>query len=107
MTTFLRLLAEEDKAEVLRAVGSGQWAEGGDPRVFEVAPESFDAVPEKPFAYWVSDSVRQTFAELDPYEIAGRLARPQGLPDPESCRRGTGTDRGTSGADRAAGRHGR
>jgi hypothetical protein len=26
-----------------------------DPRHFEVAPESFDAIPGEPFAYWVMD----------------------------------------------------
>ena len=76
MTTFLRLLAETDKAAALQtacarvrqfnSVASGQWSVDGkhDPRVFEVSPKSFDAVPGKPFAYWVSDAVRETFRRL-------------------------------------------
>jgi len=91
MTTFLRLLAEGDKGAALREVCSrqraecrGQNAEGrgqnavgerGDPRVFEVAPEAFDAVPGKPFAYWVSDVLRETFARLSAFESKGRTAR--------------------------------
>jgi hypothetical protein len=45
-------------------VASGQ--QGGDPRVFEVAPEAFDAVPGKPFAYWVSEAVRKSFTAFKP-----------------------------------------
>ena len=77
MTIFLRLLAEEDKGAALLDVCSRQRAEGsaGHPLTFEVAPEAFDAVPGKPFAYWVSDSVRQTFAKFAPYESTGRSVR--------------------------------
>lgn len=80
MTTFLRLLTEKDKAEALlevcdrqRAGGSGQ--KGGDPRIFVVAPEAFDAVPGKPFAYWVSEAVRETFRRLPAFETGERTAR--------------------------------
>lgn len=82
MTQFLRLLAEPDKAAALlevcgkqRAAGCGQNAEGHDPRIFEVAPESFDAVPGKPFAYWVSEAVRQVFKRLEPFDGEKRIAR--------------------------------
>ena len=92
MTTFLRLLAENDKAAALLeacarqraggegqlAAGSTQYAVGGDPRVFEVAPEAFDAVPGKPFAYWVSEAVRETFRWLPAFEGEGRTVK-QGL----------------------------
>ncbi len=82
MTQFLRLLAEPDKAAALlevcgkqRAAGCGQNAEGPDPRIFEVAPESFAAVPGKPFAYWVSEAVRQVFKRLPAFECEGRTAQ--------------------------------
>jgi len=82
MTQFLRLLAEPDKAAALlevcgkqRAAGSGQNPEGHDPRIFEVAPESFDAVPGKPFAYWVSEAIRETFRRLPAFESEGRQAQ--------------------------------
>ncbi len=63
MTIFLRLLAERDKGAALLDVCSRQRAEGspGHPLIFEVAPEAFDAVPGKPFAYWVTDAVRTGF----------------------------------------------
>ncbi len=75
MTLFLRLLAETDKAAALAEVCRRQRAEGGDPRVFEVAPEAFDAVPGKPFAYWVSNAVRETFQRLPTFDSEGRTAR--------------------------------
>ena len=78
MTTFLRLLAESDKAAALREVcGNVRETDGeqNDPRLFEVAPEAFDAVPGKPFAYWVSEAVRETFRRLPAFEGEGRVAR--------------------------------
>ena len=78
MTTFLRLLAESDKAAALREVcGNVRETDGeqNDPRLFEVAPEAFDAVPGKPFAYWVSEAVRETFRRLPAFESEGRMVR--------------------------------
>lgn len=78
MTLFLRLLTEDDKAAALQAACARLRRGESDPRHFEVAPESFDAVPGKPFAYWVSDAVRQTFQRLPPFESEGRTVK-QGL----------------------------
>jgi len=78
MTTFLRLLAESDKAAALQAVCHRARSGEADPRLFEVAPAAFDAVPGKPFAYWVSEAVRQTFRRLPPFESEGRTVK-QGL----------------------------
>ncbi|MFN3842711.1 MAG: type II restriction endonuclease subunit M [Rehaibacterium terrae] len=75
MTTFLRLLAENDKREALATACTCLRAGEPDPRVFDVAPIAFDAVPGKPFAYWVSDAVRQTFQRLPPFESEGRTVR--------------------------------
>lgn len=61
MTIFLRLLADGDKAAAQAEVCARQRAEGCDPRIFEVPPEAFDAVPGKPFAYWVSTNIRAVF----------------------------------------------
>ncbi len=66
MSLFLRLLSEDDKATALQDVCSQQRAEGSDARVFEVEPEAFDAVPGKPFAYWVSEAVRRKFTLFSP-----------------------------------------
>ena len=46
-----------------------------DPRRFQVAPDAFDAVPGKPFAYWVSEAVRQTFKESYSFERGGRFVK--------------------------------
>ncbi len=78
MTTFLRLLAEADKARALQTSCTALRQGENDPRNFEVAPETFDAVPGKPFAYWVSEAVRGLFRQLAPFEGAERTAK-QGL----------------------------
>ena len=75
MTTFLRLLAEDDKAQALLETCSRLGQGEPDPRHFELAPESFDAVPGKPFAYWVSEAIREVFERLKRFEAAGRTAR--------------------------------
>ncbi len=75
MTTFLRLLAESDKAAALAESCARLRSGEAEPRRFEVAPEAFDAVPGKPFAYWVSEAVRETFARLPAFEGEGRTAR--------------------------------
>jgi hypothetical protein len=61
MTIFLRLMRETDKAGELAAGCTAVRTHAADERVFQVAPESFRAVPGAPFAYWVSEAVRQSF----------------------------------------------
>ncbi|WP_312352342.1 hypothetical protein [Pseudomonas sp.] len=85
MTTFLRLLADKDKAASLMASCAALRAEKSDIRVFRVAPESFRAVPGAPFAYWVSEAVRQVFTRLPAFECHERTAR-QGLATAEDFR---------------------
>ncbi|KVS17859.1 hypothetical protein [Burkholderia multivorans] len=85
MTTFLRLLAENDKREKMASACACLRAGEPDPRVFEVAPNAFDVVPGKPFAYWVSNAVRTTFARLSAFECDERTAR-QGLATAEDFR---------------------
>ncbi len=75
MTQFLRLLADADKAQALRETCARLRQGEADPRHFEVTPESFDAVPGKPFAYWVSEAIREVFERLKRFEAAGRTAR--------------------------------
>lgn len=85
MTTFLRLLADKDKAHNLLA-SCNAWRSGGsDARVFQVVPESFREVPGAPFAYWVSEAVRQVFKRLPAFECDERTAR-QGLATAEDFR---------------------
>lgn len=74
MTLFLRLLSESDKAAALQEVCHRARSDGADARLFEVAPEAFDAVPGKPFAYWVSEAVRETFRQIPAFEGSDRAA---------------------------------
>ncbi len=85
MTTFLRLLADKDKANNLLASCTASRAGGSDARVFQVAPESFRVVPGAPFAYWVSEAVRHVFNQLPAFECDERTAR-QGLATAEDFR---------------------
>src|SRR5271165_3785185 len=79
MTTFLRLLEEKDKAQGLLAGCTALRMNVRDPRLFQVAPASFQTVPGAPFAYWVSEGVRQVFREFLPLEGGGRAARQGGV----------------------------
>lgn len=74
MSRFLRLLVEVDKGLALADVCTHLRCGMSDPRSFEVSPESFDAVPGKPFSYWVSDGVRKMFSDLNPFDFGGRFA---------------------------------
>lgn len=78
MSQFLRLLVEEDKAAALATVCSRLRQGEDDPRAFTIAPDAFDVVPGKPFAYWVSSAVRETFQRLLAFESEGRTVK-QGL----------------------------
>jgi len=74
MSQFLRLLVEEDKAAALTTV-CGRLRQGeDDPRAFTVAPDAFDAVPGKPFAYWVSEAVRAVFERSPALQNDNRVA---------------------------------
>jgi len=75
MSLFLRLLGEEDKGAALEAAVRSVAAGQRDARVFEVDPESFGQVPGAPFAYWVSEPLRQLFPNLEPFDANGREAK--------------------------------
>jgi hypothetical protein len=72
---FIRLLKDKDKATALAGTCSCFRGGEADSRIFVVAPESFEAVPGKPFAYWVSDAVRHTFQLFPPFEGEGRTVK--------------------------------
>jgi hypothetical protein len=46
---------------------------------FDVDADSFAAVPRSPFAYWVSDGLRQLFKEMPRFESDRRVARQGGV----------------------------
>jgi hypothetical protein len=78
MTTFLRLLTDKDKSSCLAASCAAVRIGELDTRVFQVEPQSFRSVPGAPFAYWVSEAVRQTFRLFPAFEGGDRTVR-QGL----------------------------
>lgn len=75
MSYFLRLIDEEDKAAALATLSRSLRAGEGDASLFIVQPQSFDIVPGKPFAYWVSDAVRETFLRLPALGVEERAVR--------------------------------
>lgn len=85
MTTFLRMISERDKYNSLLASCANFRSNTDDPQIFRVDPESFRSVPGAPFAYWVSEAVRQVFNVLPPLEDDQRTAR-QGLATAEDFR---------------------
>lgn len=85
MTTFLRLLSDKDKATNLLASCTALRDGESDSRLTQVEPESFRAVPGAPFAYWVSEAIRQIFKRLPAFESDERTAR-QGLATAEDFR---------------------
>ena len=79
MSQFLWLLNETDKAQALLSACS-QIRQGGTVAgAFDLEPESFKAIPGEPFAYWVSDSVRESFCVFPSVVAAGDRAVKQGL----------------------------
>lgn len=76
-TVFLRALEASDKADALRIAIREPVTSLGRQR-FEVDAYRFAAVPRSPFAYWVSDAVRQVFKNLPAFEAEGRTTK-QGL----------------------------
>lgn len=85
MTLFLRLLADSNKEQALSESCSQFRLGRSGSSQFEVLPEAFDAVPGKPFAYWVSQQVRGTFRSFSRFESNGRAVR-QGLATADDSR---------------------
>ncbi|MGE6102962.1 hypothetical protein ACLHZT_05010 [Aeromonas veronii] len=75
MSHFLRLLGEADKSTALLTACQTLRQGNEDHRCFEIEPDSFDAVPGKPFAYWVSDNIRGIFKQFPRFEGGGRTVR--------------------------------
>jgi hypothetical protein len=85
MTHFLRLLNEQNKESALvTACHTLRQGDSGSCH-FELPAESFDTIPSKPFAYWVSDAVRNVFTERRSLEDGEWTAR-QGLATAEDFR---------------------
>lgn len=80
-----RLLNEVEPAAPLAAAVDA--LRQGQPagNVFDVDPASFRQVPNAPFAYWVSESMRGLFEKLPPVEDEGRTVK-QGLASADDFR---------------------
>jgi Eco57I restriction-modification methylase len=72
--TCVRLLGENEKGDILCTILHNK----GDARCFVVAPEEFRQIPNTPFCYWVSNSIRNLFTVLPPFGSDGRTVK-QGL----------------------------
>ena len=59
MSTFIRLLKTDDKAEGLRSAIQSLHDGIAHPDVYYAHEKSFRQIPNSPFAYWVSDRVRR------------------------------------------------
>jgi len=77
-TAFFRLLRAEDKPEELRQAIAVLRNGAPEPRVHLVDQRTFSILPGAPFAYWVSDAIRQLFGRLPAFEGTAGEAR-QGL----------------------------
>jgi len=75
MTNFVQFLNDKDKAEALLSATQSLRSGQKDPRVFDVAPQSFRDVPGAPFSYWVSDKVRSCFLTYPALEHGNRTAQ--------------------------------
>jgi len=64
-------LSDENKSQSLKNAISND----NDDRLYAVNPNSFSMVPGSPFAYWVSDRIRQLFVDLPPFESEERLVK--------------------------------
>ncbi|MCY7273020.1 MAG: BREX-1 system adenine-specific DNA-methyltransferase PglX, partial [Phormidesmis sp. CAN_BIN44] len=78
MTIFFRLLESDDKGTALHQAIQQLAQQQPNPITFAVEPESFQQVPGAPFAYWVSEKIRNLFLKLPPFESEERTVK-QGL----------------------------
>ena len=77
-STFVRLLESKNKESVLLSSIMSICADKRDSNVYIMNPNLFLTVPSAPFAYWVSNNVRNLFRELPPFEDTGRTMK-QGI----------------------------
>ena len=76
MTVFLRVLepsVDEKEGALLTSIRALRRA-SADSATFDVAPEAFHKVPGSPFAYWVSERIRQAFSDFASFQSDDRSA---------------------------------
>ncbi|MBP6421400.1 MAG: hypothetical protein KA271_00755 [Propionivibrio sp.] len=85
MTSFLKLLREQDKGLALLEAAQSIRNSLADGRTFDVKPEEFRKIPGAPFSYWVTDKVRDSFTRIPAFSDGHRVAR-QGLATADDAR---------------------
>ena len=78
---FLRLLAEKNKEAALDQTIKNN----NDKRRFLLNPSLFSKVPGSPFAYWISDLIRNLFDKFPKFEDSAGIAK-QGLATADDLR---------------------
>src|SRR5207247_2452827 len=76
--TFVRLVRATSKDEALATALASVRAGSSHPSVYSVIQQAFSALPDSPFAYWLSDAMRGKFRELPRLEGRAGQVR-QGL----------------------------
>jgi hypothetical protein len=66
-----RLIESEKKADVLYKLINGE----NNTEHFLVKPDSFRMIPNMPFAYWISDRIRDLFIKFPPFASNGRTVK--------------------------------
>ena len=74
MSRFIRLLADYDKASALATTCKAYRAGEENDRLFWVEPKTFNSIPGKPFAYWITESVRRALQTLPSFEQSDCVA---------------------------------
>ena len=75
MTIFFRLLEPDDKGAALHDAIAQLTTGTPNANTFPVEPASFQQVPGSPFAYWVSDGIRESFTKFSGIEVDNRNVR--------------------------------
>jgi len=73
-----RLLDSKDPAQPLADAVRALTNEEDNLDIYEVEPSTFRHIPNAPFAYWVSETIRELFVTLPAFESEKRTAK-QGL----------------------------
>lgn len=74
MSRFIRLLTDYDKASALEATCKAYRAGEDNDRLFWVDPKTFNSIPGKPFAYWITESVRRALQSFPSFEQSDCVA---------------------------------
>ena len=74
MSRFIRLLADYDKASALQTTCKAYRSGEDNDRLFWVEPKTFNSIPGKPFAYWITESVRRALQTFPSFEQSDCMA---------------------------------